>query len=87
MYNGINSSIDAMRGKHDILGSMGAGGLTGALFKSTGARVTFRMNRLCYSHTFSTVSWGKTCARSGDIYVRYGRDMELCEKECLIFCM
>ncbi|KAL0953488.1 hypothetical protein HGRIS_004718 [Hohenbuehelia grisea] len=35
VYNGINSSIDAARGKHDILGSMGAGGLTGALYKST----------------------------------------------------
>ncbi|KAJ7460607.1 Tim17-domain-containing protein [Mycena latifolia] len=35
IYNGVNSSIDAIRGKHDILGSMGAGGLTGALYKST----------------------------------------------------
>ncbi len=37
VYNGVNSSIDAVRGKHDILGSMGAGGITGALYKSTGA--------------------------------------------------
>ncbi|KAG6918999.1 hypothetical protein DXG01_010238 [Tephrocybe rancida] len=36
LYNGVNSSIDAMRGKHDTLGSMGAGAVTGALFKSTG---------------------------------------------------
>jgi import inner membrane translocase subunit TIM23 len=36
MYNGVNSFIDAMRGKHDIFGSMGAGAVTGALFKSTG---------------------------------------------------
>ncbi|KIL65551.1 hypothetical protein M378DRAFT_161871 [Amanita muscaria Koide BX008] len=36
VYNAINSSIDAMRGKHDTLGSMAAGGLTGAIFKSTG---------------------------------------------------
>jgi len=35
IYNGINSSIDAWRGKHDAYGSMGAGALTGALFKST----------------------------------------------------
>ncbi|KAM6496861.1 Tim17 domain containing protein [Amanita muscaria] len=35
VYNAINSSIDAMRGKHDTLGSMAAGGLTGAIFKST----------------------------------------------------
>ncbi|KAG9001487.1 Mitochondrial import inner membrane translocase subunit tim23 [Tulasnella sp. JGI-2019a] len=35
IYNGINSSIDAYRGKHDMWGGMAAGGLTGALFKST----------------------------------------------------
>ncbi|KAJ6485907.1 Tim17-domain-containing protein [Mycena sanguinolenta] len=35
VYNGVNSSIDAMRGKHDIFGSMGAGGITGFLYKST----------------------------------------------------
>ncbi|KAF8517986.1 Tim17-domain-containing protein [Hysterangium stoloniferum] len=34
-YNAINSSIDAYRGKHDIWGGMAAGGLTGALYKST----------------------------------------------------
>ncbi|KAF4610541.1 hypothetical protein D9613_006725 [Agrocybe pediades] len=35
IYNGVNSSIDAFRGKHDTLGSMTAGAVTGALFKST----------------------------------------------------
>ncbi|TFK25594.1 mitochondrial import inner membrane translocase subunit tim23 [Coprinopsis marcescibilis] len=35
LYNGINSSIDAFRGKHDTAGSMTAGAITGALFKST----------------------------------------------------
>ncbi|KAF9447517.1 Tim17-domain-containing protein [Macrolepiota fuliginosa MF-IS2] len=35
VYNAINSSIDAARGKHDTLGSMTAGAVTGALFKST----------------------------------------------------
>ncbi|KAJ8522724.1 hypothetical protein ONZ45_g732 [Pleurotus djamor] len=35
VYNGVNSSIDAVRGKHDTLGSMGAGAVTGALYKST----------------------------------------------------
>jgi len=35
VYNGINSTIDSFRGKHDIAGSMTAGGLTGALYKST----------------------------------------------------
>ncbi|KAK7056220.1 Mitochondrial import inner membrane translocase subunit tim23 [Paramarasmius palmivorus] len=35
VYNGVNSSIDAARGKHDTLGSMAAGGITGVLYKST----------------------------------------------------
>ncbi|KAJ3515986.1 hypothetical protein NLJ89_g1406 [Agrocybe chaxingu] len=35
MYNGVNSSIDAFRGKHDTMGSVAAGAVTGALFKST----------------------------------------------------
>ncbi|TFK39405.1 Tim17/Tim22/Tim23/Pmp24 family-domain-containing protein [Crucibulum laeve] len=35
VYNGVNSSIDAVRGKHDTLGSMAAGAVTGALYKST----------------------------------------------------
>lgn len=39
IYNAINSSIDSYRGKHDAYGSMAAGGLTGALFKSTGKSV------------------------------------------------
>lgn len=34
-YNIINSTIDALRGKHDTVGSIGAGALTGALFKSS----------------------------------------------------
>ncbi|EIW58757.1 mitochondrial import inner membrane translocase subunit tim23 [Trametes versicolor FP-101664 SS1] len=34
-YNAFNSSIDAFRGKHDTYGSMAAGALTGALYKST----------------------------------------------------
>ncbi|EJD48040.1 Tim17-domain-containing protein [Auricularia subglabra TFB-10046 SS5] len=35
VYNGINSSIEAFRGKHDAYGSMGAGAATGALYKCT----------------------------------------------------
>ncbi|KAI0705129.1 Tim17/Tim22/Tim23/Pmp24 family-domain-containing protein [Cytidiella melzeri] len=35
VYNGLNSSIDAIRGRHDTLGSMAAGGFTGILYKST----------------------------------------------------
>ncbi|OSX64211.1 hypothetical protein POSPLADRAFT_1137606 [Postia placenta MAD-698-R-SB12] len=35
VYNGINSSIDGIRGRHDTVGSMAAGALTGALYKAT----------------------------------------------------
>jgi len=35
VYNGINSSIDHWRGRHDAAGSMAAGALTGAIYKST----------------------------------------------------
>ncbi|PCH44370.1 Tim17-domain-containing protein [Wolfiporia cocos MD-104 SS10] len=35
VYNGINSIVDQARGKHDTLGSMAAGALTGAIYKST----------------------------------------------------
>ncbi|CAL1714949.1 unnamed protein product [Somion occarium] len=35
VYNGINSTIDHLRGQHDTAGSMAAGFLTGALYKST----------------------------------------------------
>jgi hypothetical protein len=37
IYNAVNSSIDSYRGTHDQYGSMAAGGLTGALFKSSGS--------------------------------------------------
>lgn len=43
VYNGVNSSIDAARGKHDILGSVSAGAITGALYKSTG-KIFLRSN-------------------------------------------
>ncbi|KAF8603776.1 Tim17-domain-containing protein [Ceratobasidium sp. AG-I] len=35
VYNILNSSIDAWRGKHDAWGSMAAGGISGAIYKST----------------------------------------------------
>jgi len=42
IYNAFNSSIDAYRGQHDVYGSMAAGGLTGAIFKSSaGVRPAF----------------------------------------------
>jgi import inner membrane translocase subunit TIM23 len=51
VYNAINSTIDATRGKHDTFGSMAAGAVTGALYKSTGESARFasggRSNRRC----------------------------------------
>jgi import inner membrane translocase subunit TIM23 len=35
-YNLANSSIDAARGKHDYLNAIGAGAVSGAIYKSTG---------------------------------------------------
>ncbi|QEU59054.1 Tim23 [Kluyveromyces lactis] len=34
-YNLINSVIDSLRGKHDVAGSVAAGALTGAIFRSS----------------------------------------------------
>ena len=34
-YNLINSTIDSFRGKHDTPGAILAGGVTGAIFKSS----------------------------------------------------
>jgi len=36
VYNGVNATIDHARGRHDAFGSIAAGGITGALYKSTG---------------------------------------------------
>lgn len=35
MYNGVNSTIGYYRGKHDSLNSIAAGGISGAVFRST----------------------------------------------------
>lgn len=35
VYNGINSTIGFYRGKHDMTNSVLAGGIAGAIFKST----------------------------------------------------
>lgn len=39
-YNLSNSSFDAIRGKHDALNAMAAAGLSGAIYKSTGASLS-----------------------------------------------
>ncbi|KAJ4473697.1 Tim17/Tim22/Tim23/Pmp24 family-domain-containing protein [Lentinula aciculospora] len=51
VYNGVNSSIDAARGKHDILGSVSAGAITGALYKSSGKLFTSKISIIL------TISW------------------------------
>ncbi len=57
MYNGVNSTIDALRGKHDSMGSMAAGALTGAIFKTTGIFFLYR-NASSFSHLRSHLSVG-----------------------------
>lgn len=66
------------------MGSMAAGAVTGALFKSTGMPCTRNRLRI-FSHLgFLVVSWGKTryccCYRR----IRHGRTLELCEEERLM---
>lgn len=82
MYNGINSSIDAFRGKHDTAGSMAAGAVTGALFKSTGTLIQHQLR--IPADVTPLVSWhqARYCCCNGG--VRHGRNLELCEKECLM---
>ena len=36
IYNVVNSTIDSVRGQHDVWGGMAAGGVCGLLYKSTG---------------------------------------------------
>jgi mitochondrial import inner membrane translocase subunit TIM23 len=49
-YNAINSSIDGIRGKHDVFGSMAAGAFSGAIYKSTGSFML--MNVYVYTSIF-----------------------------------
>ena len=66
VYNGINSSIDHWRGRHDAAGSMIAGALTGAIYKSTGAR--FFVSFPGFHNSYFQSSRGKT--RFGGCNVR-----------------
>jgi mitochondrial import inner membrane translocase subunit TIM23 len=84
VYNGINSTIDSFRGKHDIAGSMTAGGLTGALYKSTGARCGYADVHPCINVFCFLVSWRQTCDCRGNFRIGACWHLELCEKERLI---
>jgi len=59
-YNGINSTIDAVRGKHDAFGSMVAGALTGAMFKSTAGVKPALAAATIVSASAGVWSWVKT---------------------------
>lgn len=63
----MNSSIDAARGKHDILGSVSAGAITGALYKSTGNIFTF--NFFYYSADYFGSSAGVKPALSAALFM------------------
>lgn len=88
VYNGINSTIDSFRGKHDTAGSMAAGALTGALYKSTGTNGF--PQPLCLRSLIKklfSVSRGKTRSCSSISDIGSGRDLELREEERMIDCM
>lgn len=72
-----------MRGKHDTMGSMAAGAVTGAIFKSTGSPWSPPAD--IYSYLFYIASWHQTGHCCCDSSIRYGRNLELCEKKCLMF--
>ena len=80
VYNAINSSIDSMRGKHDTFGSMSAGALTGALYKSTGRKFSSQI----ISSLIAFVSWSQTDDCRCDYRVCSSRHLEYYKKECLI---
>jgi len=66
------------------MGSMAAGAVTGALFKSTGMYSKLHICR-AFSHLCSgCVSWYQTCYCRCDSGIGSGRNMELCEKERLM---
>lgn len=81
-YNAINSSIDGIRGKHDAFGSMAAGGLTGALYKSTGTPSFFWLLFKSDARVFH--SWCSTCSSCSYDYDWPRRRMELCQKGSMI---
>ena len=83
MYNGVNSTIDALRGKHDSIGSVAAGALTGAAFKSTGG-VPFSPSKSCCSILICNFSRDQTHGRCCNSGIKLGRNLELCETECLM---
>lgn len=56
LYNLIDSSIDQLRGKHDDFNSLGAGALTGALFRSSAG-----VRPMAYSTAIMTAAAGAWC--------------------------
>lgn len=80
MYNIINSTIDGVRGKHDAYGSMAAGGLSGALFKSTGTLFLIRAHatNLINDNVSAFLSGSQACDGGRNINDRRRGDLELC---------
>jgi hypothetical protein len=72
-----------MRGKHDTMGSMAAGAVTGAIFKSTGS--PWSLSTGIFSHFLYASSSNQTGHCCCDSNIRHGRNLELCEKERLMF--
>lgn len=56
LYNVIDSSLDAYRGRHDDLNSLASGALAGAIFKSTSG-----VKAMCYSSGLMTLAAASWC--------------------------
>lgn len=83
VYNGVNSTFDALRGKHDIFGSMAAGGVTGGLYKSTGTLQCHNMI-VAFLLIIFMCSWSETSIGSSDLRFWAGRSLELHQEEHII---
>jgi len=58
-YNGVNSSIDAFRGHHDIMGGMAAGAISGAMFKATAGVRSAVVSATLMMAASGTWAWAK----------------------------
>jgi hypothetical protein len=77
-YNGVNSSIDAYRGKHDTYGAIAAGALSGVIYKATGTSPSISFVTIFANHR-SLRSWRETGDRGRSGYGCGLYRLELCQ--------
>jgi hypothetical protein len=79
-YNGVNSSIDAYRGKHDTYGAIAAGALSGVIYKATGTSSYISFVTIL-ANLRSLRSWRETGDRGRCGYGCGLYRLELCQAE------